>query len=127
MMAATADLSPEVGMAPVCRALGLPRATVYRRRRPPKPGTRRERSPPARALAQDERRAVLEVLHSERFCDQSPIEVHATLLEEGSYLCSPRAMYRILASNDEVRERRDQLRHPQHSKPEARLVKSEWH
>ena len=117
-MAATAEISSEVGTAPVCRALGLPRATVYRRRRPPTPKARRERPRQARALAPDERRAVLDVLHSDRFCDQSPVEVHATLLEEGSYLCSPRTMYRILASNDEVRERRDQLRHPQHSKPE---------
>jgi putative transposase len=55
---------------------------------------------------------VLQVLHSERFVDAPPAEVHATLLEEGSYLCSPRTMYRILASSGEVRERRDQLQHP---------------
>jgi putative transposase len=73
---------------------------------------------PARALAPTERQAVLDVLHSERFCDRSPVEVHATLLEEGQYLCAPRTMYRILASNDEVRERRDQLRHPSYTKPE---------
>jgi putative transposase len=73
---------------------------------------------PARALAPTERQAVLDVLHSERFCDRSPAEVHATLLEEGQYLCAPRTMYRILASNDEVRERRDQLRHPSYTKPE---------
>jgi hypothetical protein len=33
---------------------------------------------------------VLDVLHSERFIDQSPAEVHATLLEEQTYLCAPR-------------------------------------
>jgi putative transposase len=35
-------------------------------------------------------------------------------------------MYRILAANDEVRERRNQLRHPNHAKPEllaTRLTK----
>ena len=117
-MAATAELAPEVGTAPVCRALGLPRATVYRRRRPPMPRSKRGRPSPARALVPDERRAVLDALHSERFCDQSPVEVHAMLLEEGRYLCSPRTMYRILAKSDEVRERRDQLRHPNYSKPE---------
>jgi putative transposase len=50
--------------------------------------------------------------------DVAPIEVHASLLEEGIYLCSPRSMYRILTSNHEVRERRNQLRHPRHAKPE---------
>jgi len=123
-MAATAEFSREVGTAPVCRALGLPRATVYRRRRPPTARTRRERPSSIRALAPDERQAVLDTLHSERFCDQSPVEVHASLLEEGSYLCSPRTMYRILATTDEVRERRDQLRHPHYSKPELLATRS---
>ena len=65
-----------------------------------------------------ERQAVLDVLHSERFVDQSPAEVHATLLEEQTYLCSPRTMYRVLAAADEVRERRAQARHPVYTKPE---------
>jgi putative transposase len=117
-MAAAVEVTPEVGTAAVCRALGLPRATVYRRRRPPTPRPRRERPTPARALGANERKAVLDVLHAKRFCDRSPAEVHSTLLEEGRYLCAPRTMYRILASNDEVRERRDQLRHPSYSKPE---------
>jgi putative transposase len=69
-------------------------------------------------LVQSERQAVLEVLHTKRFCDRSPHQVHATLLEEGRYLCAPRTMYRILASSHEVRERRNQLRHPHYAKPE---------
>jgi putative transposase len=52
------------------------------------------------------------VLHEERFVDQSPAEVHTTLLDEGRYLCSPRTINRVLGSQDEVRERRNQLRHP---------------
>jgi putative transposase len=117
-MAAAAEVTPEVGTAAVCRAVGVPRATVYRWRRPPTARTRRERPTPARALGPSERQAVLDVLHSERFCDRSPLEVHATLLEEGRYLCAPRTMYRILASTDEVRERRNQLRHPHYARPE---------
>jgi len=66
---------------------------------------------------------VLEVLHSDRFCDQSPREVHATLLEEERYLCAPRTMYRLLAERNEVRERRDQLRHPAYSAPELLATK----
>lgn len=58
------------------------------------------------------------VLHSERFVDKAPAQVYATLLDEGTYLCSERTMYRILAEADEVRERRNQLRHPNYKKPE---------
>jgi putative transposase len=58
------------------------------------------------------------VLHSERFVDRAPAEVYATLRDEGRYLCSERTMYRLLAANQEVRERRDQLRHPAYKKPE---------
>ena len=71
-----------------------------------------------RALVPAERRAVRDTLHSARFVDQSPAEVYATLLEEQTYLCSPRTMYRVLAAADEVRERRDQVRHPAYGKPE---------
>jgi putative transposase len=58
------------------------------------------------------------VLRSPRFVDRSPAEVVYTLLDEGEYLCSVRGMYRILAVNAEVRERRNQLRHPDYAKPE---------
>ena len=34
------------------------------------------------------------------------------------YLCSIRTFYRVLADHGEVRERRDQLRHPAYQKPE---------
>ena len=54
---------------------------------------------------------MLDQLHSPRFVDQAPAEVYATLLDEGIYLCSIRTMYRLLADAQEVRERRDQLRH----------------
>jgi putative transposase len=65
-----------------------------------------------------ERVRVLAVLHEDRFMDHAPAEVYATLLDEGVYLCSIRTMYRILAANHEVRERRDQLTHPAYAKPE---------
>jgi putative transposase len=44
--------------------------------------------------------------------------VVAALLDEKRYLCSERTMYRLLKGCDEVRERRDQRRHPVYSKPE---------
>jgi putative transposase len=79
---------------------------------------RRVRPTPERALAAAERQGVLDHLHSERFCDKAPAEVYATLIDEGIYLCSIRTMHRILAQNGELKERRNQLRHPQYKKPE---------
>jgi putative transposase len=61
---------------------------------------------------------VLHVLHTDRFVDRAPTEVYASLLDEGTYLCSVRTMYRILGEEGEVRERRDQARHPQYKAPE---------
>ncbi len=61
---------------------------------------------------------MLEVLHEPRFVDLSPAEIYATLLDEGHYLCSERTMYRVLAVHQEVRERRDQCRHPRYAAPE---------
>ncbi len=102
----------------LCGSVGVARATLYRRRRPARSSTPRPRAPSSRALVPAERQAVLDVLHSARFVDQSPAEVQATLLEEQTYLCSTRTMYRVLAAADEVRERRAQARHPAYAAPE---------
>ena len=74
--------------------------------------------PHPRALSSAERQQLLSLLHDKRFCDQAPAEVYASLLDEGKYLCSERTMFRILAKNHEVRERRDQLRHTRYAAPE---------
>jgi putative transposase len=115
-MAATTELATTVGLAPACAALGLPRATVYRRRQPPRPAT--TPAPQPRALQLTEQEQVLAMLHAPRFVDQAPREVYAALLDEGRYLCSVSTMYRLLHAHDEVRERRNQLRHPHYAKPE---------
>ena len=105
--------------AALCQSVGVSRASLYRRRRPaPRSTPPRPRAPSSCALGATERQAVLDVLHSERFIDQSPAEVHATLLEEQRYLCAPRTMYRVLAAAKEVRERRAQARHPVYTAPE---------
>jgi putative transposase len=71
-----------------------------------------------RALTAAEREQIKQLLNSERFADCSPRQVYATLLDEDVYLCSISSMYRILHENDEVRERRNQKRHPAYKKPE---------
>jgi putative transposase len=115
-MSAALELGKCVGQSAACRALGVPRATLYRRLQPPVPHG--FRPTPGRALDAAERQVVLDHLHAERFCDKAPAEVYATLIDEGTYLCSIRTMHRILAQNGELRERRNQLRHPQYKKPE---------
>ena len=114
---AAQGLASTVGVAPACQALGVSRATFYRRQRPA-PERQQPRPTPARALCGDEREHVLDVLASSRFVDRSPGEVVATLLDEGEYLCSERTMYRVLAANQSVRERRHQREHPPYTKPE---------
>lgn len=54
--------------------------------------------------------------------DQAPRQIYATLLDEGTYLCHWRTMYRILGDFDEVRERRQQRKHPVYQKPELLAV-----
>jgi putative transposase len=117
-MTLTTELSPAVGVAVACRALGLSRAGFYRRLQPHNRSAPLPRRAPPRALTQAERQGVRELLNSERFADQAPAQVHTTLLDEGVYHCSTRTMYRILHESQEVRERRNLLRHPQYHKPE---------
>ena len=114
-MAKIAEVGPRLGVRATCEALGVAPASYYRSRRLELPA--RPRTSP-RALSSKERQDVLDVLHAPRFVDVAPAEVYATLLDEGHYLCSERTMYRILAANQEVRERRDQLRHPSYAAPE---------
>jgi putative transposase len=124
-MQAVLGASATIGVASACKALKFPRATYYRRLEPKPPRAPR---PSPRALPPDERKQVLEVLHEPRFADQPPAEVYAQLLEEGKYLCSERTMYRILAANAEVRERRNQIRHRNHPVPrlEATAPRQLW-
>jgi putative transposase len=117
-MIACRDLSPEVGTAAACRSLDIARATFYRLLDPEAEETLKARPASPRALSVIEQQEVLDVLHSDRFVDRAPAAVYATLLDEGTYLCSVRTMYRILDEHGEVRERRDQVRHPQYKAPE---------
>ena len=110
------EVGPRLGIAPTCAALGVSTASYYRLVTP-KPAAP-PRPTAARALGSSEREAVLEVLHQPRFVDLAPAQVYAHLLDEGCYLCSARTMYRLLAACQEVRERRDQLRHPRYAAPQ---------
>jgi putative transposase len=119
-MEAAVALSVEVGIKPACESLDIARCRYYREqaKKISPVVQRRKRPSPPRALSEEERQGVLDVLHCDRFVDKAPNEIYATLLDEGKYLCSVSSMYRILEDNEEVRERRNQLRHPAYQKPE---------
>ncbi len=118
MMMTVEQLAPTLGTSAACDVLSVPRSSVYRARQPQARAAPQPACEPIRALSAAERVQVRETLNSDRFADQAPREVYATLLDEGTYLCSPSTMYRILAEHAEVRERRDQLRHPAYAQPE---------
>jgi putative transposase len=116
-MKAAMALRTEVGTAPACEALRVPRASFYRRLSPTA-GSGPRLAPPL-ALSVVERRSVIDLLHGPRFQDDTPRQVYAVLLDEGQYHCSIRTMYRILkAEHGEVKERRKGHQRTSYQKPE---------
>ena len=113
------ELAAHVPLVAACPALLVPRSTFYRLQKPvavspaPKP-----KPPSPRALTAQEQATVLDALNSERFQDHAPREIYATLLDEGIYVCHWSSMYRLLAENQQVSERRNQLVHPAVLKPQ---------
>ncbi len=114
-MQAVHERGASIGVASACDALSLPRATYYRRL---SPALHRHRPKPKRALDDGERQRVLDILHAPENIDKAPAEIVATLMDQGEYHCSTRTMHRILESEKEVKERRNQRRHPNYAKPE---------
>ena len=115
------ELKEVIGISRACTALDFARSSYYQA----KGGSDKLRSdepappkPQRRALTPQERQEILEVCDSERFCDVSPREIYATLLDEGVYLASIPTFYRILADNDQVKERRSIAKRPPRTKPE---------
>lgn len=109
-------LSQSIGVAAACRLLGVVRSGWYRQQQaadPPRP-----HPAPPRSLREEECEQIRTLLNSERFRNQAPRQIYATLLDEGVYYCHWRTMYRILNEHDEVQERRDQRTHPTYTKPE---------
>lgn len=115
-MSITKSLAREVGVRPACNALDVSRAGFYRWQHPKEKELSCRMSP--LALSSGERNEVLDTLHAERFIDKAPQEIYATLLDEKSYLCSVRTMYRILEKEGELKERRRQVSRPRYAKPE---------
>jgi len=117
-MEAADQLISVLGVKETCRSLAIPRATFYRWRKPKSPRVVKRRAPSPIALTAQEREQVLAVLHAPEFVDASPYQIYPALLDQGIYLCCIRTMYRLLEAHGELRERRNQRRHPKYSRPE---------
>ncbi len=117
MIQAVARTGEPGSIEALCSSLNVPRVTYYRVTRGPVYGPRRPRCQP-RALTTSQQVDVLAVLYEPRFVDLAPPQVHTRWLDEATYLCSVRTMYRLLARDGEVHKRRAQLRHPVYAAPE---------
>ena len=125
------DEGRELPLQPLCQALEVSRSAFYRfglsaSGKPVLPVG--PRKPHPRALSAPEKEKILEKLHEKEYVDRAPRQIFASLLDSGSYLCSVGTMYRILAEREELKERRNQLRHPTYKKPEllASAPNSVW-
>ena len=94
----------------------MPRATYYRRQLPVIAKKLRIDHPSA--VSDREKTLILSELTNERFCDVAVPEVHATLLDEGRFLCSISSMYRILRTANMLLERRSQVQRAHYPRPE---------
>ena len=115
MIETAETLGKTIGVSAACQLLGVPRSSLYRARQP-KASPAPRPSPPW-ALTPEEREEVRQLLNSDRFVDEAPRQVYATLLDDEEYLCHWRTMYRVLDAHQEVKERRDQRQHPPAAKP----------
>jgi len=116
-MNAVRSLSMNVGVKPACAALRMSRSRYYRDLLP---RHHQPRLAPPLKLSPDEHDRAHALLLCERFVDQAPASIVATLLDEGEYVCSERTMYRILADHHQLKERRRGHRQGHYSKPERR-------
>jgi putative transposase len=108
-----------VGKKNACDALQVSRATFYRHNGQGDIQKKKQRPAPPLALTEQERQMVIDTLHSDRFCDLSPYQVYAQLLDDGQYMCGIRTMYRILHSvHGDVKERRRHVDRRHYQKPE---------
>jgi len=112
-----AQVQPPLSLRACCEALSIARAGLYRYQHKhrslddPKSVKLVDKSSgykPSNALSIEEQQTVLATLNSERFADQPPTEVYASLLSEGVYYCSVSTMYRILRIANQTGERRAQ-------------------
>ena len=117
------ELASHTNVKTACDLLGRPRGSHYRSKAPQSAREVAPRPVPPNALTDPERVQVLGVLTGDRFVDKSVAQTWATLLDEGTYLCSMSTMHRILRAHGAAGERRAQATHPARTKPELVATK----
>ena len=114
-----------VGVTLACKSQGVaPRTWRHHQQkkrgelpsRPSRATGEPRRAHPAK-LSDAEEQAVLDVLCEPRFVDVGVTEVYATLLDEGTYLCSESTMHRILREHGLSGQRRQSSARVGHPKP----------
>ena len=118
-MSLVTELGQKTGVRRACQALEIPRSSFYRLKTPYQT-TKHQRPVSHRKLPEAERKQILAVLVSEKYADISVRQVYFDLLSQGIFMASVRTMYRILASEKLVKDRRNQRRHPRYHKPVVR-------
>ena len=98
------------------RLAGVSRATATRT--PVQTPTRRATVAPVNKLSPVERARILTLVTSPELVDLAPIQIYARLLDQGVYVGSISTIYRVLAANKLVKERRRLARHPARAIPE---------
>jgi len=121
MAAAERLASQGHSLASACAALSVPRASYYRSTEDPSPTVAPRGMHPS-SLTLAERAEVVAELTSDRFSDVAIPEVHATLLDEGRYLCSKSTMYRLLNAAQMLTERRRLVARAHYPRPELLAV-----
>jgi len=118
------NLSTKVGTKMACNSFGIPRSTYYYwKKSNPKQIQSQPRNLPDFSYTRDEKQEILNIMNSDSYMDKTPYEIYAAKLDEGSYLCSVRTMYRILHENSQVKERRNIRRSNNYKKPELLATK----
>ncbi len=128
------QLAALTSVAVACALLGRARASHYRAQKEaerraalrfgPQPAPVRPARPtPPNALSTAERQRVLAVLTEARFADKAVAQTWATLLDEGTYLCSMSTMHRVLRAHGLAGERRAQATHRPRKRPELLATK----
>ena len=113
------NIYERIGTKNACDAFGFARSTYYYLTRPEvKKDYIREQKISDCAYSSQEKQEILNVMNSKIYMDQTPYEIYASQLDQGNYLCSVRTMYRILAENNQVKERRNIKRSSNYQKPE---------
>ncbi len=114
-LVAAESLPINVSERQACDVLNVCRNSVRAARRryyfcgPPSPYRRkRTRTVQSKALSPQEREHVKEVLASDEYVNQPPVQVYYRLLQQSIYLCSISTMHRILREAEMNGERRQQ-------------------